>query len=333
MTMKLHALAALACLAACKGKDEKKAEAQSFAQAMEIVCTAHGVPAAENANPAERQQAISEHVKETVTNPEAILVFESVSVAAPAERARILEEAAKKAGLPGCAMIEALDPVRRLAIPELPEAALDPFDEAPLMVVSESVVAVEGRQLELERVESFIGALFDANRYVQEREPDLTIAVAADPETRFQRLFDVVHALVKAGARPVLLVRDGSRVGSIPLAIPDKKPEDPSMPAAAEAPVGMIVAMTTTEMLVWSTSGLEGTLQQPLAKLPHDQLGELEKTLAGIAERRWAGKTRSNDDQQIILMFDAAIPAQKVVAVMAAARKSFPQLLWGRGFE
>ena len=332
MTMKLYAFAALVCLAGCK-KDKDEKEEQTFAQAMEIVCTAHTAPDAESANPAERQKAISDHVKETVTHPEALMVFEEVAVAHPSRRAGLLEDAAKKAGLPGCAILDVFDPVRRLAIPELPGAALDPFEDAHLMIVSDSVVVVEGRQLELEKLEQFARALLDANRVVQQAEPDPTIAIAADPATRYERLFAVVSALVRAGARPVLLVRDGSRVGTIPLAVPDKKADDPSVPTSGEAPVGMAVALTSTEMIVWSTSGLEGTLPQPLATVPHDQLGELEKTLAGVAERRWAGRDRSADDQQIILMFDGAIPAKTVVAVMAAARKSFPQLLWSRGIE
>jgi biopolymer transport protein ExbD len=272
-----------------------------------------------------------------VTNPEALIVFEEVAVAAPAKRTAILEDAARKAGLDGCAMLETLDPTRRLAIPELPGAALEPFEDAYVMVLSESVVVVEGKQLEMDRVEAFAHALLEqaaARVKAEGGEPRRTVGIAADPETRYDRLFTAVHALVKAGAAPVMLARDGSRVGAIPIDVPDMAPAAaPSAPVPAEDPLGMIVAVTPGEMIVFSTSGQEGTLQQPLLTVPHDRLADLAQKLTDVAKRRWEGRERSEDDERIVLMFDGKTPASTVVAVMAVARESFPRLLWSRGFE
>jgi biopolymer transport protein ExbD len=104
---------------------------------------------------------------------------------------------------------------------------------------------------------------------------------------------------------------------------PAKKPD--------EQPLQLVVSVTKGEIIVWSVSGLEGTLNEPRARIPGLPSGdgappkykfeELNSALVEIASRRWAGKPRKKETYEVILQVDAEIPYETVIAVMDNVRR------------
>jgi biopolymer transport protein ExbD len=131
-------------------------------------------------------------------------------------------------------------------------------------------------------------------------------------------------------------------------------------PSSDDQPLKLVVTITRAEILLWSVSGLEGTLKDPHARFPRvGRLGEecdgsymcesnscqnarcvasgdepgfvfnyrsLSDSLFEIANRRYAGKQRKPDTYQIILMADQGIPYGTIVSVMAAVRCHLPPI-------
>jgi biopolymer transport protein TolR len=135
-------------------------------------------------------------------------------------------------------------------------------------------------------------------------------------------------------------VAAGFILGQINTTLPDHVPADqvaPADPALSpdEKPLQLIVSTTKQGMILWSISGLEGTLQTPKARitrLPGTTAGEaprydyaaLNGALYEIATRRWRGKLRNTDTYEIILQCDPDIPYETVVDIMDAVRRRLP---------
>lgn len=120
-----------------------------------------------------------------------------------------------------------------------------------------------------------------------------------------------------------------------PASAPPSAPPPPAMPPE-DMPLSVVVSVTPSEIVLWSISGLEGTLANPKLRLSAgdpDALPKLEAALAEIVERRWRGKERPEPSREIVFMADASIPMQRVVEIMAAIRPAFPDLLLSSGFE
>jgi len=152
----------------------------------------------------------------------------------------------------------------------------------------------------------------------------------------------------------------------IDTSLPDKAPPStvtqPINQNPDEQPLKLIVSITRDRMILWSISGLEGSLTAPKATFPRtgrdgescdgnymcesnfcrnttqkcepspakevplpvfDYRG-LSNALFEIANRRYAGKQRKADTYQIILMADGAIPYNTVASVMSAMRCKMP---------
>jgi len=151
--------------------------------------------------------------------------------------------------------------------------------------------------------------------------------------------------------------------------LPDKAPPSTSTAQTNtnpdDQPLKMIVSVTRDRMVLWSISGLEGTLTQPKAVFPRtgrdgescdgDYMCEsgfcaetnrcgnppvghaailptpvfdfrgLSNALFEIANRRYTGKTRKQETYQIILQADGAIPYNTIASVMAAMRCRMPE--------
>jgi biopolymer transport protein ExbD len=149
--------------------------------------------------------------------------------------------------------------------------------------------------------------------------------------------------------------------------LPDKAPpaataQPSSNTSPDEQPLKLVVSITRDRMVLWSFSGLEGTLQQPKATFPRtgrdgeacdgnymcesnfcantqkcapspmrevplpvfDYRG-LSTALHEIANRRYAGKPRKRDTYQLILMADGTIPYNTIASSMAAIRCKMPE--------
>ena len=138
---------------------------------------------------------------------------------------------------------------------------------------------------------------------------------------------------------------------------PDQKPED--------QPLKMVVSVTKENIIVWSVSQREGTLQAPKLSLPRVGLDgnacdggymcesdycdpgkkvcapnpdvsqarlpvfdyrKLNQTLYDIAKTHYAGKKRAMDSYQAVLMADDSTPYETLISVMAAMRCKMPPL-------
>jgi biopolymer transport protein ExbD len=132
-----------------------------------------------------------------------------------------------------------------------------------------------------------------------------------------------------------------------------------------DQPLKMVVSITKDKMLLWSITGIEGTLPQPKAAFPrtgHDgdscdgpymcesgycgptlkcgpspsqnnapaptpvfDYRGLSNALYEIANRHYNGKVRKLETYQIILMADGSIPYATIASTMAAMRCKLPE--------
>jgi biopolymer transport protein ExbD len=149
--------------------------------------------------------------------------------------------------------------------------------------------------------------------------------------------------------------------------LPDKGPpstnttqQQPKNPD--ELPLNLVVSVTRDRVLLWSITGVEGTLQQPKASFqrtgregeacdgahmcesnscdtasrrckasseppaPVFDYRAINAALFEIASRRYAGKARPATTYQIRLMADGLIPYSTIVSLMGAMRCKMPAL-------
>lgn len=108
---------------------------------------------------------------------------------------------------------------------------------------------------------------------------------------------------------------------------PNQKPD--------EQPLQLVVSVAPKELILWSISGLEGTLKEPKLRLsaqttsadgaPRFDLPQLNKALYDISATRWGGQFRKRKTYQIILQADGTIPYETVIDVMDHVRRKLPE--------
>jgi biopolymer transport protein ExbD len=161
-------------------------------------------------------------------------------------------------------------------------------------------------------------------------------------------------------------VSAGIILGQINTTLPDRAPPSTSTTPPdqnpADQPLKMVVSITKDKIILWSVSGLEGTIAAPKATFPRiGKDGEkcdgsymcesnkcdsatqkcvrsnerpqwvfdyraLNKALFDIANQRYSNKTRKKDSYQSILMPDSAAPYGSIVSVMTALRCRMPEV-------
>jgi biopolymer transport protein ExbD len=122
---------------------------------------------------------------------------------------------------------------------------------------------------------------------------------------------------------------DHTPAGQVTTPQPDKKPD--------EQPLQLVVSLTKSEALLWSISGLEGTLLQPKARVPrspgsqgsadpvpHYDYRKLNDAVHEIAARRWKGKQRLEDTYEIVLQAEPETPYETIIEVMDNVRCRLP---------
>ena len=153
--------------------------------------------------------------------------------------------------------------------------------------------------------------------------------------------------------------------GQINTQLPDRA-TGPSTPQPStpldEIPLKMVVSVTRDQIILWSVSGLEGTLQAPKAvfrrtgktgdacdgdymcesnkcdgakrvcaistEMPQwvYNYRELNDALSEIATRRYANKARKKETYQAVLMPDPSVPYGTIISTMGAMRCKMPEL-------
>ncbi len=163
-------------------------------------------------------------------------------------------------------------------------------------------------------------------------------------------------------------VSAGLILAQIDTTLPDKQtgPTSQVNPATNpdEQPLKLFVSVKRDEMILWSATGLEGTLSQPKpgyifkrtgrdgdgcdgaymcesnycdaatlrCAASKDELApvfeyrKLNDALFEIAGRRYAGKQRKRETYTIVLQADGAIPYATIVSTMAAMRCKLPDI-------
>lgn len=137
-------------------------------------------------------------------------------------------------------------------------------------------------------------------------------------------------------------ISTGLILGQLNTTLPDRGPSQASMAdqtpdqAPDDKPLKLVVSVTKQEILVWSISGLEGTLAEPKARIARTGESGTEKpipvfdykalnaALQEIAARRWKGKPRKMPTYQAILMADGDIPYGTIIATMDMMRCKLP---------
>ena len=114
-------------------------------------------------------------------------------------------------------------------------------------------------------------------------------------------------------------------------AVSDTEPdEDPD-----EASLDLVISVTGSQLIVWSTSGMVGTIEEPHAVIPRTNededgvaptydYGSLNEVLYEVAAHRWAGEERDRDTYEVILQADGDIPYETIVRVMDNVRRRLP---------
>ena len=165
-------------------------------------------------------------------------------------------------------------------------------------------------------------------------------------------------------------VSAGIILGQINTMLPDQAPASTANQANPatnpdDQPLKMVVSVTKEQIIVWSVSQREGTLQKPRLVLPRvgldnqacdggymcesgycdakDKVCEqnpdprqprlpvfdyrlLNKTLYDIANQHYRDKTRTAESYQAVLMADDSTPYETLISIMGAMRCKMPEI-------
>jgi len=166
-------------------------------------------------------------------------------------------------------------------------------------------------------------------------------------------------------------VTTGLVLGTVNSSLPEYSPtaaETAEAQAAPESepPLQLVVALTRTELRVFSLSGLEGTAAEPKLRLPAQggayPYAQLTAAATEIVERRWPGRPplspvagqltclrdggaapmdacRPDRSTEVFLMVDGDVRYEPVIATMDALRETpggtplFPAIIFSSGIR
>jgi len=228
---------------------------------------------------------------------------------------------------------------------------LEPFDEGPpVIVATKTGIVIEGKTIaaiangavdpaekeggslgiKIVRVSNFMKALADLS--TKRGKPISGVLLVLDPQTPYRLAVEIVFSIKQAGIRNFALVaKTSAGLGKVAITLPDKQ----TKPDKAVKPV---VSITKDQILLWSISGLEGTLKTPKLTLARGDADKLTPALTDIVKRRFKGK-RDAADRQVMVQADGAVPIQWVISAIVAVRTAadgselFPDVLLSSGFE
>jgi biopolymer transport protein ExbD len=332
-------------------------ELQPFAEAMAMVCDARA------ANP--------DYFKSHLLNSEVIRLIQSLGDVNPAERVTQMHDAITRAGLTSCSAMEGQSSTANLNAPTVSDVGLVELGTNPTTTITTTAIAIEGKAIvavtngdvdvsekaggalgiKIPRITSFVQALAKEQRELDQRgsshsmtfsldQPDSPImTLIVDPATPYKLLIEAMYSIKSGGYGSFLIaVHAGSAVKAIPIALPDKQTPG-KIPPPPPSDLKMIVSLTKDKLILWSITGLEGSLQKPAVATTPDHVADVQKALAAIVANRWHGGERTPENRRIIVQADGGIPMQTVAAVIAGVRATadgkelFPSVLLSTGFE
>lgn len=195
--------------------------------------------------------------------------------------------------------------------------ALD-FNRLSLVATPRSLI-VDGLEVAYERHanELVIPPIKQAieQRLAGRAKPELTMFL--DRATPYRALIEIAVSAREAGVEDLYFATqtiDGAVAAPLVL---------PSQAELADAMVpGMMVSVLAHEILIWSRSGLEGSLAKPKRSIPLDHpnaLGEITATLDEVVQRWWP-VARPDPSRLISLQADPNTPVQTIAHVVGALR-------------
>jgi biopolymer transport protein ExbD len=147
-----------------------------------------------------------------------------------------------------------------------------------------------------------------------------TLSIAAPADAPLKTVQAVLYTAGQAGyQRFAFLVDAPEGRRALVLDVPD------TAVAPAAGAVQPVVAFTRDALILFSLSGLEGSLKAPLLTLPATapyryDLAALGEALAGIVARRWPGP-RPAASTRIFIVGDRDVPYAAFIDVVAAVRQ------------
>lgn len=311
--MKLPTIVTVVALASGCGKPD----GQTLAEAVLLLCTSDKEAGVDDVHPAERQAAKSRWIDARLKHPEVRAAFRQLSERSPRDREKALGELVASAKLDRCA---ALDGAGGMIPPDLPLPELDvavtgvePVDDEDdrvTVLAREDALEIEGTPVPRDdaKLEALTAGLV-ARRTSPASPPIARLLLHRD--ARYDLLIQLIQSMRRAGVRRFDLV---ARRGGEPVVVPLELPE--ASPAPAAPALGLVVSATPKNLVVFSLSGAEGSLQAPSlvtgGHTPTD-LARVQASLDTIQARHPA-------ERALILMMDPATPMQRVVELAATVR-------------
>ena len=256
------------------------------------------------------------------------------------------------------------DALRTLAIPELAAGSrADNIPDGPLVVIGEKSIVLEGRAMVVVEGGKVDPAALQSDGDVTRIMPIVSwadswskmpaagtsqaVLIAIDPRLPSGLVLQVIQSFIPSKQRDfALVVRTPDGPGAVPVHLPDAVP--PSAPSAPvgnpdDAPVQLVLSLMGDRALLWSMSGLEGTLSEPRLELTPAAGGawltQLRDSLTDIAKRRWDGRVRPDNQKTIVVMVDAGLASGDLANAIAAVRRDakgaplFPDVQLSTGFD
>ncbi|MEO8707198.1 MAG: hypothetical protein ABI867_44635 [Kofleriaceae bacterium] len=253
-------------------------------------------------------------------------------------------------------------PVDLPVVTKLGYAEISGDDHAMTVVATPSALSVEGKAIASIRNGAFDPAeleggalgiklprLTDFTAAFVQASPTTTRArLMLDAATPYRVLFSIMYSMKPTLTRFDLVARVGEDLVTCPVVLPERKQvssgvdldqqirdvrDGKPVPPPTNVSLKLWVSVTATEVLVWSVSGLEGTLKTPASKLPLTSpslVTDLRKVLADIAQR--------HADRDLVIQADGAVPLQRIAEILGAVRATptgapmFVDVVFATGF-
>jgi biopolymer transport protein ExbD len=207
---------------------------------------------------------------------------------------------------------------RPVEVPIVAGTGYDALDVNRLsLIATPRSLVVDGTPIQFEHTPDLV--IPQVKQVLQQRlagraRPELTMFL--DRTTPYRSLIEIAVSAREAGVEELYFATQTS-TGAVaaPLALPTAQELE-----ASKVP-GVMVSVLEREILIWSRSGLEGTLAKPKRSISIDHphaLRELTATLDDIVQRWWLPR----DLRTVSLQADADVPVQTIAHVIGALRQT-----------
>jgi hypothetical protein len=184
------------------------------------------------------------------------------------------------------------------------------------------------------KLETYLHGVLDDRKANQ--LPDAPVRILVDRSLGYRVFLEILTSTRKLARRYDIVGEAGGMLVATPFAIPEG-PRSPPVTPGAGPPIyvvdrgfGLFVTILRDQMVVWSTSGREGTLSHPVATIARAdrvEMVELGRVLVEIAQRH-------RDEHAVVLQADGKVPMQRIAEALGVLHASaFANVTLSSGFE